>query len=129
MIHLINRFDRLEARQAELDAAERAAEYARAAFDASRKDLEQIRGSAAQASKQLTAFDLDAFSLEGPRGARYRQSIRRLEKDGGRFEIVEPPEVPALLPERGVLEVARGEKQALSYSDQRGCVQIRVRSQ
>jgi DNA repair protein SbcC/Rad50 len=46
----------LEARQAELDAAERAAEEARAAVDASRKDLEQTRGSAAQASKQLTSF-------------------------------------------------------------------------
>ncbi len=32
--------------------------------------------------------DLAVFSLEGPRGARYRQSIRRLEKDGGQFEIV-----------------------------------------
>ena len=46
----------LEARQAELDAAEHAAEEARAAVDASRKDLEQTRGSAAQASKQLTSF-------------------------------------------------------------------------
>ena len=43
--------------------------------------------------------DLNAFSLEGPRGARYRQSIRRLEKDGGRFDIVAAPEVRALLPE------------------------------
>ena len=32
--------------------------------------------------------DLRAFALEGPRGARYRQAIRRLEKDGGQFEIV-----------------------------------------
>ncbi len=46
----------LEARQAELDAAEHAVEDARAAVDASRKDLEQTRGSAAQASKQLTSF-------------------------------------------------------------------------
>ncbi|MGZ6543837.1 MAG: AAA family ATPase [Actinomycetota bacterium] len=46
----------LEARQAELDAAEHAAEEARAAVDASRKDLEQTRGSAAQAGKQLTSF-------------------------------------------------------------------------
>ena len=46
----------LEARQAELDAAEGAAEDARAGVDASRKDLEQTRGSAAQAGKQLTSF-------------------------------------------------------------------------
>jgi phosphatidylglycerol lysyltransferase len=43
--------------------------------------------------------DLGVFSLEGPRGARYRQSIRRLEKDGGQFEIVAASDVQALLPE------------------------------
>jgi phosphatidylglycerol lysyltransferase len=41
--------------------------------------------------------DLSAFGLEGSRGARYRQAVRRLEKDGGRFEIVQPPDVPAIL--------------------------------
>jgi phosphatidylglycerol lysyltransferase len=41
--------------------------------------------------------DLGAFSLEGPRGARYRQVIRRLEKDGGRFEIVPSSAVPGIL--------------------------------
>jgi len=41
--------------------------------------------------------DLKTFSLEGPRGARYRQSIRRLEKDGGRFEIVPAARVRELL--------------------------------
>ena len=46
----------LEARQAELDAAEHAAEEGRAAVDASRKDLERTRGSATQAGKQLTSF-------------------------------------------------------------------------
>ena len=47
--------------------------------------------------------DLKTFSLEGPRGARYRQSIRRLEKDGGRFEIVPAAGVRELLPAlRGV---------------------------
>jgi exonuclease SbcC len=46
----------LEARQAELDAAERAAEEARAAVDVSRKNLERTRGSAAQAGKQITSF-------------------------------------------------------------------------
>lgn len=43
--------------------------------------------------------DLNTFTLEGSHGARYRQSIRRLEKDGGTFRIVEPTEVPAILHE------------------------------
>ena len=41
--------------------------------------------------------DLRAFSVEGPVASRYRQSIRRLEKDGGVFEVVEPSGTPALL--------------------------------
>jgi phosphatidylglycerol lysyltransferase len=41
--------------------------------------------------------DLHAFSLTGPSGARYRQVIRRLEKDGGEFGIVPSSEVPAIL--------------------------------
>ena len=46
----------LEARQAELDAAERAVKEAREAVDASRTALEQTRGAATQAGKQLTSF-------------------------------------------------------------------------
>jgi phosphatidylglycerol lysyltransferase len=42
--------------------------------------------------------DLHGFSLTGPSGARYRQVIRRLEKDGGQFGIVPSSEVPAILP-------------------------------
>lgn len=34
--------------------------------------------------------DLETFSLEGPGGARYRQAIRRLEKDGGSFAVLDP---------------------------------------
>ena len=41
--------------------------------------------------------DLCRFSLTGPSGARYRQVIRRLEKDGGQFGIVPSSEVPAIL--------------------------------
>jgi phosphatidylglycerol lysyltransferase len=41
--------------------------------------------------------DLHAFSLTGPSAARYRQAIRRLEKDGGQFGIVPSSEVPAIL--------------------------------
>jgi phosphatidylglycerol lysyltransferase len=43
--------------------------------------------------------DLQKFSQEGARGARFRQNIRRLEREGGRFRVVPPEEVPALLPD------------------------------
>ena len=43
--------------------------------------------------------DLQAFNLAGPASARHRQAMRRLEKDGGVFEIVAVPDVPAILPE------------------------------
>ncbi|MEO8423691.1 MAG: SMC family ATPase [Actinomycetota bacterium] len=46
----------LEARQAELDTAERAAEETRAAVDAARAQLEQTREAAAGSRKQLTSF-------------------------------------------------------------------------
>jgi phosphatidylglycerol lysyltransferase len=38
--------------------------------------------------------DLGAFTLDGPSGARYRQAMRRIEKDGGTFAIIEAGEVP-----------------------------------
>ncbi len=41
--------------------------------------------------------DLTAFTLEGAGAARYRQVLRRLQKDGGTFRIVEPAGVPAVL--------------------------------
>jgi phosphatidylglycerol lysyltransferase len=41
--------------------------------------------------------DLTAFTLEGSHASRYRQAIRRLEKDGGSFRIVEAVDVPAVL--------------------------------
>lgn len=43
--------------------------------------------------------DLRAFAIDGSAGSRFRQAIRRLEKDGGRFRIVPPADVPALMPE------------------------------
>jgi phosphatidylglycerol lysyltransferase len=43
--------------------------------------------------------NLAAFTLEGPRGARYRQSIRRLEKDGCSFRVVPPARCCRLLPQ------------------------------
>jgi phosphatidylglycerol lysyltransferase len=45
------------------------------------------------------AVDLTAFRLEGPQGARFRQNIKRLDKDGGRFAVLPPSEVGAVLPE------------------------------
>ena len=41
--------------------------------------------------------DLTAFTLEGGHASRYRQAIRRLEKDGGSFRILEAADVPAVL--------------------------------
>jgi phosphatidylglycerol lysyltransferase len=37
--------------------------------------------------------DLDRFTLDGPRGARFRQLVRRLEKDGGIFRVLPIDEV------------------------------------
>ena len=36
--------------------------------------------------------DLNRFTLDGSDGARYRKTIRRLERDGGAFRIIEPPQ-------------------------------------
>ncbi|HKJ92863.1 MAG TPA: bifunctional lysylphosphatidylglycerol flippase/synthetase MprF [Longimicrobiales bacterium] len=41
---------------------------------------------------------LDAFSLEGGRHSGHRKTLRRVEREGGQFEILEPPAVPAALP-------------------------------
>ena len=43
--------------------------------------------------------DLTTFGLEGGRGSRFRQSVKRLEKDGGVFRMVPAADVPALLPQ------------------------------
>ncbi len=43
--------------------------------------------------------DLTAFSLDGPKAARYRQVVRRLEKDGGAFRVIEAAGVQAVLPD------------------------------
>jgi phosphatidylglycerol lysyltransferase len=37
--------------------------------------------------------DLERFTLDGPRGARFRQLVRRLEKDGGIFRVLPTGEV------------------------------------
>jgi phosphatidylglycerol lysyltransferase len=41
--------------------------------------------------------ELATFSLEGPRGARFRQVTRRFEKDGCSFRVVDAADVPAAM--------------------------------
>lgn len=41
--------------------------------------------------------DLATFTLEGSQSAKYRQAIRRLEKEGGSFRVVEAAGVPAIM--------------------------------
>lgn len=43
--------------------------------------------------------DLSAFGLEGAQGSRFRQTVRRFEKDGCSFRIVERADVPAIVTE------------------------------
>ena len=43
--------------------------------------------------------DLTAFTLEGGHAAKHRQVVRRLEKDGGSFRVLEPAAVPAVMTE------------------------------
>lgn len=45
------------------------------------------------------SVNLTTFTLDGGQAARYRQAIRRLEKDGGSFRIVERAGVPAIMDE------------------------------
>lgn len=41
--------------------------------------------------------DLTGLGLQGGRAARFRQVVRRLEKDGGVFRMIHPAEAPAIL--------------------------------
>lgn len=43
--------------------------------------------------------DLNAFSLDGGQAAKYRNAIRRLEKEGATFRIAERDEIPGLMPQ------------------------------
>lgn len=43
--------------------------------------------------------DLATFTTEGGRGSKFRQAVRRLERDGATFRVVPPAEVPALMPQ------------------------------
>ena len=44
-------------------------------------------------------IDLSTFTLEGAQAAKYRQVIRRLEKERAVFRIVDPPGVPGIIDE------------------------------
>ncbi len=48
---------------------------------------------------EYAKVDLATFTLEGGQGSKYRQAIRRLDKDGGSFRIIEPAAVPAIMDE------------------------------
>ena len=52
-------------------------------------DLRQVGGR--------SAGRFAGFSLEGGRGAGFRQAVRRLERDGGRFRIIARDDVPAVM--------------------------------
>jgi phosphatidylglycerol lysyltransferase len=43
--------------------------------------------------------DLSQFTLDGGRAAKYRQALRRLEKEGATFRIVDAANVPAIVPQ------------------------------
>jgi phosphatidylglycerol lysyltransferase len=43
--------------------------------------------------------DLAVFTLEGGHAAKFRQALRRLERERGTFRIIEPPQVPEVMRE------------------------------
>jgi phosphatidylglycerol lysyltransferase len=43
------------------------------------------------------SVDLRSFSLEGPAATKFRQAVRRLERDGGTFRLIDPGQVPRVL--------------------------------
>ena len=43
--------------------------------------------------------ELCRVTLEGSRGSRFRQAVRRLERDGGTFRVIDPPAVPSVMEE------------------------------
>jgi phosphatidylglycerol lysyltransferase len=57
--------------------------------------------------------DLPSFSLDGSRGAKCRQAVRRLEREGATFRMLGVDEVPAHLPRlRAVSDAWLAQKQA-----------------
>ena len=46
---------------------------------------------------EKATVDLRAFSLEGPRASKFRQSVNRLAKVGASFRVIETADVPAIM--------------------------------
>ena len=47
--------------------------------------------------------DLERFTLDGSQGTKFRQAIRRLEKDEGTFRIIQAGDVPSVMDELGAV--------------------------
>jgi phosphatidylglycerol lysyltransferase len=47
--------------------------------------------------------DLHRFTIDGGPGAKFRQAVRRLERDRGTFRMIDPADVAAVLPELRVV--------------------------
>ena len=66
--------------------------------------------------------DLTRFTLEGGQGAKFRQVLRRLEKDGGTFRLVARDDVPAVMAElRAVSDDWLREKSGAEKGFSLGC--------
>ena len=48
---------------------------------------------------ERAVVDLDSFSLVGPRAARFRQALKRIEKVGGTFRVIDATDVPGYWPQ------------------------------
>jgi phosphatidylglycerol lysyltransferase len=48
---------------------------------------------------EAATVDLRTFSLEGSAGAKFRQAIRKLERDGGTFRVIDASAVPKIMRE------------------------------
>ena len=46
---------------------------------------------------ERACVDLQTFSLEGPRAAKFRQAVNRIAKAGGTFRVIEADAVPAIM--------------------------------
>ena len=56
-------------------------------------------GLAFQKLGEEAHVDLRRFTTDGPHGSKFRQAVRRLEREGGTFRIIPAQEVGAVLPE------------------------------
>jgi phosphatidylglycerol lysyltransferase len=66
---------------------------------------------------EAARVDLSRFTLDGGEGAKHRQLVRRLDRDGGTFRIVPPEQVPALI---GQLEAVSNDWLAAKSGAEKG---------